>query len=327
MINKISWLLGSVVVLSGCLANGQHVAQQATKSEVRPYNAVADENWVLDERRSDEFNGASIDTTKWKSHPKHVQTWTWNNEKNAKLDNGNLLIQMQHDVHTRSISNACEQGAVKPNTTLYFKSAMLETHATGILGYYEARIKGVKHFPGFSPAFWMYSQFDDLQSEPGSVRYSEIDVVEMQQRQNFKAGNERITDHNLHTALTRKNGKNNPTGREWRRPGKYHEQENVHVLEKDPADHYHVYGVRVTEEEITWYVDNQVVGQAKNNYWRQLPMAVALSLGLRKPFTEFKCNGFVPLDPYLVIDGFDSNAFNQAPPVMSVDYVRVWTKQ
>lgn len=41
---------------------------------------------------------------------------------------------------------------------------------------------------------------------------------------------------------------------------------------------------------------------------------VALSLGLCKPYTEFKCNGF------------DPENFNQAPPSMTVDYVNVWTK-
>ncbi|MDU0355546.1 family 16 glycosylhydrolase [Paraglaciecola aquimarina] len=143
----------------------------------------------------------------------------------------------------------------------------------------------------------MYSQFDDTQLTEGAVRYSEIDVVEMQQRQNFKVGNEKITDHNLHTALTKKNAKANSTGRDWRRPSKYHEQENVHVLTDDPGQQYHVYGAKVSEQEIIWYVDRKEVGRAENKYWKQIPMQVALSLGLRKPYTEFKCNGFIPINP------------------------------
>jgi beta-glucanase (GH16 family) len=281
-------------------------------------------NWQLDETRSDEFTASSIDYNKWKANPKHVQTWSWDNDSNASVDNGILHIKMTYSPHQRPISDACAQGKTIKDANLYFKSAMLESFSSGTTGYYEARIKGVSHFPGFSPAFWMYSEFDDSKTQEGAVRYSEIDVVELQQRQNFQSGNHLISDHNLHTALTKANGKPNPTGRAWRRPGKFHEQENVNVLDKDPAKHFMVYGVHVTEHDITWYVDDKKVGWAKNNYWKQLDMHVALSLGLRKPFTEFKCNGFVPIDPIEGVKGFSADSFNKAPPTMYVDYVRVW---
>ncbi|MBU2878958.1 MULTISPECIES: family 16 glycosylhydrolase [Aliiglaciecola] len=301
-------------------------ANLAKADEFRPLNATEDEKWILDELRSDEFNNNKLDYTKWIEDPKHVQTWTWNNSENAELSQGSLKIKMVYDKHKRTISNACSQGKSIANSTLYFKSAMLQSKASGILGYYEARIKGVSTFPGFSPAFWMYSNFDDSVLEAGSVRYSEIDVVEMQQRQSFTPGNEKITDHNLHAAITKENAKANPSGREWRRPGKYHEQENVHVLQQDPGKTYHVYGAKVTTELIIWYVDNIEVGRSKNMFWKQRPMQVALSLGLRKPFTEFKCNGFVPLDPTQHIQDFDGEEFNQDPPTMTVDYVRTWIK-
>lgn len=291
-----------------------------------PLNTSEGETWILNEARSDEFSGVQIDYNKWKANPKHVQTWTWNNQQNAMVKDGYLEIQMQYEQHTRSISDPCQQGARVPDSMLFFTSAMLESYATGIFGYYEARIKGVQVFPGFSPAFWMYSEFDDSSTAEGTVRYSEIDVVELQQRQNFKTGNERISDHNLHTALTKKNAKTNATGRSWRRPGKHHEQENVHELDQDPSQVFHVFGARVTEREIIWYVDNDEVGRSENNYWKQLDMKVALSLGLRKPYTEFTCNGFLPVDPS-TIDSFNGELFNQTPPSMTVDYVRVWALQ
>lgn len=302
------------------------LSQLVRASDIQPLNASANETWQLDEQRSDEFNSPEIDYNKWIKNPKHVQTWTWNNAENVNIGDGRLTIKMVYDVHTRNISNACSQGQSIPNSTLYFKSAMLQSNAAGNLGYYEARIKGSKKFPGFSPAFWMYSNFDDTVLQEGAVRYSEIDVVEMQQRQDFKAGNERITDHNLHAALTKPNAKANPSGRAWRRPGKFEEQENVNILDKDPGQEYHVYGARVTEEFVVWYVDKKEVGRSHNTYWKQRPMQVALSLGLRKPYTEFKCNGFVPIDPLENIANFDSQEFNSNPPSMTVDYVRVWTK-
>lgn len=328
-LNNLFMLLSLILLfctVSACtLSSYSNAKDVPMDSVVHPLNAKEGEVWVLDESRSDEFTGDSIDTSKWKAQPKHVQTWTWDNEKNVAIKDGNLLIQMVYKPHKRPISNPCEQGRVIPNSQLYFTSGMLESHNSGIFGYYEARIKGVQKFPGFSPAFWMYSKFDDSQLVEGSVRYSEIDVVEMQQRQDFQAGNELITDHNLHTALTKKNAKPNPTGRAWRRPGKFHEQENVHRMAMDPGEHFHTYAVRVDKDEIVWYVDDEIVGRADNNYWRQLNMSVALSLGLRKPFTEFTCNGFSPLDPYKAIAEFDSHEFNSKPPTMTVDYVRVWT--
>lgn len=300
--------------------------QLAQASNVQPLNTSANEMWQMDEQRSDEFDSNRIDYKKWIENPRHVQTWSWNNAENAKIEDGALEIKMVYDLHSRNISNACSQGKSIPNSTLYFKSAMLQSKATGNIGYYEARIKGSKKFPGFSSAFWMYSNFDDSVLEEGAVRYSEIDVVEMQQRQDFKAGNEKITDHNLHAALTKPNAKANSSGRAWRRPGKFEEQENVNVLDKDPGEEFHVYGAKVTSDFIIWYVDKKEVGRSPNTYWKQRPMQVALSLGLRKPYTEFKCNGFVPLDPEVKIPNFDSEEFNKNPPAMIVDYVRVWTK-
>lgn len=294
-------------------------------AEIQPINTEEGEQWTLDPLRSDEFNAPFIDNDKWIKDPKHVQTWSWDNDNNATVSDGNLQIKMVYNPHTRNISNACSQGHSIPNSDLYFKSAMLQTKGAGNLGYYEARILGSKTFPGFSPAFWMYSNFDDSQLVEGAVRYSEIDVVEMQQRQNFKPGNEKITDHNLHAALTKKNAKANSSGRDWRRPGKFHEQENVNVLAADPGEEFHTYGAKVTEQEIIWYVDKKEVGRSENNYWKQRPMQVALSLGLRKPYTEFKCNGFIPINPIGNIEGFTPEKFNQSPPSMTVDYVRVWT--
>ena len=319
-------MLSLTSILLGCVGKEAKVLPNYEK-EGMPMNALAGEKWQLDPQRSDEFNSSEIDYKKWKRNPKHVQTWTWDNKQNAYVENGMLKIQMQYKKHARSIGDACQQGKGIPNSALYFTSAMLESYAKGTLGYYEARIKGVQTFPGFSPAFWMYSEFDDSKTKENAVRYSEIDVVELQQRQAFKKGNERISDHNLHAALTKKNAKTNPSGRLWKRPGKFHEQENVNVLEENPADVFYVYGAKVTEQEIVWYVNSKEVGRSQNSHWKQLDMKVALSLGLRKPYTEFVCNGFKPIDPIQAIENFDATTFNANPPTMSVDYIRVWTQQ
>lgn len=319
-------MLGLASIALGCASKLPSLPSQHNEKYM-PTNALSEEKWQLDSQRSDEFNGNEIDYKKWKKNPKHVQTWSWDNKENAYVENGMLKIKMQFNKHARSIGDPCQQGKGIPNTALYFTSAMLESYAKGTLGYYEARIKGVQTFPGFSPAFWMYSEFDDSKTQENAVRYSEIDVVELQQRQSFKKGNERISDHNLHTALTKKNAKTDPSGRLWRRPGKFHEQENVNILEENPADVFYIYGAKVTEKEIVWYVNGKEVGRSQNSYWKQLDMKVALSLGLRKPYTEFVCNGFKPIDPTQNVENFDAATFNANPPIMTVDYIRVWTQQ
>ena len=48
----------------------------------------------------------------------------------------------------------------------------------------------------------MYSTIDDRILPAGEVRYSEIDVVELTQRGNLLAGNQRIADHTLHAILS-----------------------------------------------------------------------------------------------------------------------------
>jgi beta-glucanase (GH16 family) len=192
---------------------------------------------------------------------------------------------------------------------------MLKSYATGTYGYYEARIKGSPLFPGVCPAFWLYSRIEDTLVRPGEVRYSEIDIVEMTQRGDWVEGNERITDHNLHTILS--NGKAGISGREWRRPNdeRYKEsQANEYKAPFDPREDFHTYGCRVTSDTITWYVDGVEVGRKKNDYWHR-NMNVALSLGLRAPYARFTKKGLVPVE---------EQPASEFPTSMMVDYVRVW---
>lgn len=83
----------------------------------------------------------------------------------------------------------------------------------GVYGYYEASLKGVKMFPGLSPAFWLYSDghpYPD-RNEPGSVDYSEIDIVELQQADWHGPGPRdadpvNVMDHNLHARIVGEDG-------------------------------------------------------------------------------------------------------------------------
>ena len=280
-----------------------------TSQNVRPLSAAAGENWVIRWNRSDDFNAREVDWRKWQKNPEQFSGWRWDNERNVTAQDGLLKITLRND------SPAMKGKNEKDREGRGYTSGMLKSYAKGTNGYYEARIKGAPMFPGASPAFWLYSTIDDTITPAGEARYSEIDIVEMTQRQSQKEGNERITDHNLHAILS--NGKPGVPGREWHRPNdeRFREaQANEYRTAFDPRTDFHTYGCRVEKDMIIWYVDGVEVGRKPNKFWHR-PMSVALSLGLRAPYLKWK-------DNKLVLDG--EVGAGEFPTEMLVDYVRVW---
>lgn len=296
-----------VLIFVGSAAVSQVSGQ--TPQNVRPLTAVAGENWVIRWNRSDDFNGSSVDWKKWTKSPEQFSGWKWDNERNVTVQDGILTVTLRND------SPAVQGKKDKDREAGGYTSGMLKSYAKGTHGYYEARIKGAPLFPGASPAFWLYSTIDDTVTPVGEVRYSEIDIVELTQRQGREEGNERIMDHNLHAILS--NGKTGVPGRAWQRPHdeRFREaQANEYRAAFDPRADFHTYGCRVDQEMIIWYVDGVEVGRKPNKFWHR-PMNVALSLGLRAPFVTWKDNKLVLATK---VGG------GEFPTQMLVDYVRVW---
>jgi len=270
-----------------------------SNSNVRPLSAKPDEKWVIRWNRSDDFNADDVDWRKWHQSPEKFSAWEWDNGANVSVSEGNLKITLRK----------------KPKPDSGFTSGMLKSYAKGTYAYYEARIKGAPLFPGVCPAFWLYSKIDDTELAEGAVRYSEVDIVELTQRGTQLKGSEKISDHNLHAILS--NGKKGIAGREWRRPHdpRYRDAQAIeHRSSSDPRLAFHTYGCRVGKEEIIWFVDGKEIGRKKNEHWHR-PMNVALSLGLRTPFAEFKNNRLV---------ANQETDTSGLPTSMLVDYVRVW---
>ena len=297
---RISFLIWGVLVSQ---LSGQ------TEQNARPLTASVSENWVIRWNRSDDFNASTVDWRKWNKNPEKFSGWSWDNERNVTVQDGFLKITLRND------SSAKKEKNEKDREGRGYTSGMLKSYAKGTYGYYEARIKGAPMFPGASPAFWLYSTIDDTITPTGDVRYSEIDIVELTQRQSHVEGNERITDHNLHAILS--NGKLGLPGREWHRPNDERfrkDQANEYRAPFDPRTDFHTYGCRVEKEEIIWYVDGAEVGRKPNKFWHR-PMSVALSLGLRAPYLRWQ-------DNKLVVD--EKVAGGEFQTQMFVDYVRVW---
>lgn len=279
------------------------IGHSQSPKNVRPLTAKPGERWTIRWDRSDDFSGAEVDWRKWRKMPAHFSGWKWDNARNVSVTDGRLLIALR------------KRAEVDHVTTPGYTSGMLQSYAAGRYGYFEACIKGAPLFPGVSPAFWMFSRIDDTKTKPGEVRYCEVDVVELTQRNSHVPGNARISDHNLHAILS--SGQSGLAGRDWRRPhdARHREaQANEYQLPFDPREKFHTYGCRLEEEWITWYVDGVEVGRKPNSLWHQ-PMNVALSLGLRAPYAQWENNRLIS-DPEVGAKEFATS--------MEVDYVRVW---
>lgn len=287
----------ALVSLCHCPIYGQ------TAKNFRPMGAEPGDPWEIRWNRSDDFSGSAVDWRKWQKAPEDFAAWKWDNETNVAVSNGMLAITLR-----KRASNGHGSAAA-------YTSGMLKSYATGRYGYFEARIKGAPLFPGVSPAFWLYSRIDDSQAQPGAVRYCEVDVVELTQRNIHAEGNVRISDHNLHAILS--NGKKGLAGRDWRRPDdpRYRDAQALeHRAPFDPREDFHTYGCRVDKDWIIWFVDGTEIGRKRNEFWHQ-PMSVALSLGLRAPYATWE-NNRLRENPEVGPGEFATS--------MLVDYVRVW---
>ncbi|WP_052444666.1 family 16 glycosylhydrolase [Flammeovirga sp. OC4] len=260
--------------------------------------------WEKEETHSDEFE--SLDTDKWENDPNDWGVWSWEPSL-AYVENNELRIRMIQETHRRNTHFG-------QNEELYYKSGIIRNNQTITYGYFEAKIKGADRFPGVSPAFWLYSINQPDPTEDGQAKYSEIDVVELTQKEwdfdkNEWEGPEAI-DMNLH-AVARENGELV----QIRPHGKPEIAQNKWYADFDPRDDYHTYGVLSRVDSIFWYIDGIERGRKENLYWH-LPMHITVSMGLRNPFVKYVDGVRYPVADSTTTVGF--------PTEMACQYVRVW---
>ncbi|WP_226702695.1 family 16 glycosylhydrolase [Microbulbifer elongatus] len=295
----------------------------AQAQEVRPLGAVAGEQrWREMGKLSDDFSGNHLATAKWISAPSDlvIGAWTFDSDS-AYVRGGKLNIAATQETHTRSFRDACN-GGEKEDRELYYKSGAVKSVHDSVYGYYEASMKGVTLFPGLSPAFWMYSDghpYPD-RNVPGSVDYSEIDIVELQQGDWYGPGPDdvdpiHVMDHNLHARIVGEDGKTY-----WRRPKPFPDSQLLKFdAPFDPSKDFHTYAVENRKDIIRWYVDGKLIGEKPNLFWHR-PMHVIFSMGLRRQLIKYneKCNRADPNPETVTAEGFPGDA------TMQVDYVKAW---
>lgn len=184
----------------------------------------------------DEFNGASLDRSKWNYG---IAEWhgpqpCWYSDANVAVKGGNLLLTLKYDTAPENLK---AQGY---NT---YSGAGLTSKTKCLYGYYEARAK-VGDSQG-SSAFWFHC------TEP--TIWTEIDVFEIS---GAKPGSENTVHQAVHVFKTP------AEERHW-------QVHSTYVHSGRLADEYHVYGLEWTPSTIIYYFDGVPVRRGPNTHWHQ----------------------------------------------------------
>ena len=254
----------------------------------------------------DEFDGTSLDTTKWNYqtgtrdiyHGFDTNNWNWGNdeeqyytEDSVRVSDGSLVI------------TATKQSIEGKD----YKSGRILTRdlASWTYGYFEARIK-TPTGSGIWPAFWMLPQpssYANVSNKYGGwPANGEIDIMEAKGR----LGN--VVDTTLHYGPVSEGA--------WQ--SKYN---STATTLSSNTDEWHTYAVEWKPNYIKWFVDGVVVQTIGSGTWYSLsPMAEGNALA---PFDE----------PFYIIlnlavggkyDNYNTPNATFTSASMYVDYVRVY---
>ena len=254
--------LVALLSLAGCGGSGggsnnksSAAVSSAAPSSIAASSSSAPAEWKL--VWSDEFDGATIDTSKW-----NFEKNCWgggNNEQqcytdravNAYVADGVLNIVAQREDFTGSDSPEGDSPSTK---TLPYTSARLRTKniAEWTFGRFEIRAK-LPFGQGTWPAIWMLPTNSPYGTWASS---GEIDIMEAVNLKVVTNGSE--PEAAVHGTLH--------FGRSW--PGNVNSGADYHLPNKaNPADDFHTYAVEWEEGEIRWYVDDVHFATQRETGW------------------------------------------------------------
>jgi beta-glucanase (GH16 family) len=265
--------------------SSQFAVNPGTPSTGDSTHATVNPNWKL--VWSDEFDGDSIDTSKWNFEVNgdgggnnELQYYT-DRPENAKVENGHLLI------------TAIKEDYRGPDgKSRHYTSARMTTKGKFFWKYgrFEARIKMPKG-KGTWPAFWLMPE-DNVYG--GWARSGELDIVEViGQTPNIAYGTIHYGDswpHNTHTG------------------------DKFTLPSGDLSDDWHVYAVEWEEGQIRWYIDGQLYQTQTKWYTNGGNFPAPFDQNFFIIF-NFAVGGAWPGPP---------NSSTTFPQTMDVDYVRVY---
>jgi beta-glucanase (GH16 family) len=247
---------------------------------------------------SDEFNGTSLDTTKWllcnpsfdsicvnKNHELQEFNQSLTNNANAKVSGGQLQL-IATKQNGQIVSSMISTGPIPKKWGNYTQPGYQPFQFT--YGYYEGKVK----FPkgrGFWPSLWMLPDQEKYGDWPGSGEY---DVIEV-------SGNDPYTGY-----FTAHWGGNGPCGHAC----------NFQIKPiADVSSGWHTYGFDWEPTGLTWYVDGKQIGNTVTD------------------------PGSIQTHPFYIIANFSVGGTwgslgpqpdntTPYPSSMDIDYLRVWQK-
>lgn len=191
---------------------------------------TAETEWTL--IWSDEFNGDSPrpDPAKWnyehgKVRNNEAQFYTWDRRKNARVENGKLIIEARKEPFENSSYTAA---SITTNHRFSFQYGRIEISAK------------VPHGRGVWPALWMLG--DDINTV-GWPRCGELDIME------YVGHEQGVVFCNVHA--TKKNGQ--------------HASSGANLKNQTPWAGFHTYAMEWDEKEIKFYYDSTEMHAFKRN--------------------------------------------------------------
>ena len=282
------------------------------KSAGSPYPPTDSENWNPEPVWRDEFDGNSLDGTKWtalnggwKDENQQVRNCYTRSDENINVSGGSLnLIGLYKPGATCTGGNTktgnFTSGFVQTKNKAYFK-----------YGYIEARIKMPKNKSTW-PGFWMSP--NNSPYGPSWPDWGEIDIVEA------KGSNRQFAASDAHWR-----DKNTPTGQ----TGSHRNRQGVIPSSKfgtNDTTEWHTYGVKWTEGKLEYFIDGELhhtITEFKNSNSTGSPNGpfdqdffLRLNLAIGGNYIDAPWD-----DPINSVGAANGEGF---PATMSVDYVRVY---
>ena len=308
-LKSVTGLMAAAVIIGGALFT---MPIDNAKSAGSPYPPTDSENWNPEPVWRDEFDGNSLDGTKWtalnggwKDENQQVRNCYTRSDENINVSGGSLnLIGLYKPGATCTGGNTktgnFTSGFVQTKNKAYFK-----------YGYIEARIKMPKNKSTW-PGFWMSPNNSPYSA--GWPDWGEIDIVEA------KGSNRQFAASDAHWR-----DKNTPTGQ----TGSHRNRQGVIPPSKfgtNDTTEWHTYGVKWTEGKLEYFIDGELhhtITEFKNSNSTGSPNGpfdqdffLRLNLAIGGNYIDSPWN-----DPNNSVGATNGEGF---PATMSIDYVRVY---
>jgi beta-glucanase (GH16 family) len=183
---------------------------------------------------TDEFEGKSLDATKWDDHnPGWLGRYPGLFSKhNVSVSDGKLHL------------TARVEDPKHPDKKFHtFTTAAVKSKALALYGYYEIKCRPMKSQA--SSAFWFYREEKDI--------WTEIDVFEICGSGGKWHNSYNMTVHVFRTPTEKKH---------WQKGTKW-------IPPFQMTDDYHIYALEWNKDVIKWWVDGKVQYELKNTHWHQ----------------------------------------------------------